>query len=91
MAVWKYRIEGLKPIIDSYDGSNFIEMRDGFVATLKAQFFWAENPPGDARGSSYWYVVDEMADARNEDEFDAALNGLYDWGDDYRVWVGVAI
>jgi hypothetical protein len=85
MRTWDHHIVGLTDILATYDDTNFVEVKDAAVAHLKAQVIWAEDPPEDPFAETYWYIVDEMADATNEQHFDACLNGLFDWGDDNSV------
>lgn len=62
----------------------FIEQRDQIVARIKLLPHYSDEDDGDGE---LWWIVDELADTKNEDEFDSVWDAFYDWADDNRVWV----
>ena len=65
----------------------FTERRDGVVATIKRlPQYKAEEEDQDDDGE-LWWIVDEMGDVQNEEEFDLVWDAFYDWADDERIWV----
>jgi hypothetical protein len=91
MANWRYQM-GLHEIIydaygagDVHDGPVFEGFRDRITTKVKdAPDFAAVGATGDALRD----IVSDLEGSEDSDEFNGALDDLYDWGDANLVWVG---
>lgn len=84
MAQWKRVITGVAEALDKIDdyNSNFFEVRDEVVAVFKG------DPAYDFTGiDDFNDAVRELEEAENREDFDFALNEIYDWADRERVWI----
>lgn len=61
--------------------------RDMIVSIIKGLPQYVDDPSSGEGDEDLWYIVDELADTRDEDEFDTVWDGFYDWCDDHDVWV----
>lgn len=79
---WTRRITGLRPILDAISNGTmtFEDGRDKFVTILKAD-------PAYERRLEFTDAVMEIEAAQDAADLDAALEDLYDWADEHRVWV----
>ena len=85
MTKWRYQM-GIDefmstPESDAYDGPDFEKTRDAIVAKIKVA-------PDFATDVDLQSIVDDLADASDSPSFNGALQDLYDWADEKKVWVG---
>lgn len=79
MTAWQSVLQ-LKDVFHDEDRT-FIERRDLIVTRIKAQDWYDEDD------MDLEWVVEELAAAPTEEEFDAYWNDFYDWADTHLVWV----
>lgn len=79
MARWQEQIDLYEPL--SNDALPFTERRDTIVARSRASRRFA-NDDGDLA-----ILLEDLAGAADEDDFDEAWNGIYDLADSDRVWL----
>lgn len=83
---WGYKLEVGDLFQD--DDMPFLAKRDGVVARIKAAPFYMDEPGDDHDAEELYWIVDEMADTEDVDQFDSVWDAFYDWCDwDKRVWV----
>lgn len=93
MRAWKRQIDGYGPIADRFSNgeATFEETRDAAVAVFKADQAYAgdnmERASAPCADELYTEAVWDLAEAQTEDDFVAALEAIYDWADDARVWI----
>lgn len=68
------------------DDLSFTEKRDGIVARIRRLPMY--DPEGGDQ-EELWWIIDELCDAGNADEFDSVWDAFYDWADTERVWVEI--
>lgn len=73
----------LKDVFHS-DDLIFTEKRDAIVSRIKRMRWYKD---AEAEGGSLFYLVDELADAEDAEEFDAVWDAIYDIADYDRVWI----
>lgn len=85
---WARKIEGIGPLLRDYDQDEdpggWPRVRDAIVAILKTDP--AYTLP-HSRFNEFKDAVEAMDDAGDPNDFDEALEDLYDWADEYRVWI----
>ena len=80
MRRWEHIVNVTGPF---HNDLSFKEKRDMIVAVFKGLPHYDE----DDCDSDLWWILDELADTRDEDEFDTVWDGLYDWCDSNSVWI----
>lgn len=98
MAQWKTKIY-VGDLIDAEvpDDISWEDKRDGIVARIKASAAYrsAVRIADDARADDYYdhedFVneVDELASARDADEWDDTMYHVYNYFDDQRIWFDI--
>ena len=61
--------------------------RDLIVGRIKMLSRYVEDHEREDFDEDLWWIVDEMSDVQNEDDFDMIWDAFYDWADSHRVWV----
>lgn len=79
---WNHKLR-LADIWDD-DDLPFITKRDAIVARIKKLPMYDDEGAID---SDLWWIVDELSDVIDEEDFDVVWDAFYDWADDQRVWV----
>jgi hypothetical protein len=79
MARWHEQIDLHEPL--NNDALPFTERRDTIVARIKASR-WFANDDGDLG-----ILLEDLANAEDEDDFDEAWESIYDLADSDRVWL----
>jgi hypothetical protein len=79
---WKHKL--LLADVWNDDDLSLIEKRDVIVARIKKLPMYDDTGDDD---SDLWWIVDELSDVTNEEDFDVVWDGFYDWADTERVWV----
>jgi hypothetical protein len=79
MARWQEQIDLHEPL--NNDALPFKERRDTIVARVKASRWFARDD-GDLA-----ILLEDLAGAADEDDFDEVWNGIYDLADSDRVWL----
>lgn len=79
MARWQEQIDLYEPL--SNDALPFTERRDTIVARIRTSRWFARDD-GDLA-----ILLEDLAGAADEDDFDEAWNGIYDLADSDRVWL----
>jgi hypothetical protein len=79
MARWQEQIDLHEPL--NNDALPFPERRDTIVAHIRASRWFARDD-GDLA-----ILIEDLADAADEDDFDEVWNGIYDLADSSRVWL----
>jgi hypothetical protein len=84
VTAWKHRLR----IADLWNDDDlpFTERRDGIVARIKRLPMY--DPEGEEQ-DELWWLVDELGDVEDEDEFNVVWSAFYDWADVERVWVEI--
>jgi hypothetical protein len=86
MTAWKYQM-GIHDLLSDevVEGPEFEAVRDAVVAKIK-------QAPDYTRDYRVAYDLQDIAEAiaqtENTDDFNDALDRLYDWGDENTVWIG---
>lgn len=78
---WRYSIV-IGPLPEEITPETFAEVKARAAAAIRASRDVVEQTQ---IGAALEEAADELADADNEEEFNAALTGLYDLGDQYRI------
>jgi hypothetical protein len=81
MPEWKATIN-LRHVFHN-EAMTFEQRRDAIVRCIRSSS-WAK---GYAPDSAFHGFVDELADAKSSEEFDAPWGELYDYADADRVWI----
>ncbi len=76
---WKHRLN-LGDVFHD-ESRTFEQRRDEIVRRIKAARWYDEND------NTLWYIVDQLADTEDPDDFDDPWSDFYDWADAERVWV----
>jgi len=81
---WKCKLR----IADLWNNDDlpFTEKRDRIVARIKRLPMY--DPEGGDQ-EELWWIVDELGDVEDADEFDTVWDAFYDWADAERVWVEI--
>jgi hypothetical protein len=79
MVRWKEQIDLHKPL--NNDALPFTERRDTIIARIKASR-WFANDDGDLA-----ILLEDLAGAEDEDEFNEVWESIYDLADSDRVWL----
>jgi hypothetical protein len=83
-----------RPVWDRYvrladvfhnEAMSFEERRDAIVARLRASQWLREEHPDE--GDELHQFIEELGDARNNDEFRGPWDEIYDIADVERVWI----
>jgi hypothetical protein len=83
MPSWNIKITGIAPLIESWEeGGDITPIRDSVVSKVKDAVGYVE---GDDLALDE--ALDELSEASTREEFDFAMNELYDWADKERVWI----
>jgi hypothetical protein len=77
MPAWAHTLD-IKDIFHD-DAKEFEEKRDEIVRRIRAAAFYDEEEIG--------YLVTDLAEADDVEDFDYYWNNFYDWADYARVWV----
>lgn len=98
MTNWKHTID----IKDLWQNEEmpFEEKRDAIHARIVASVPYKRAVrfvDGDSDGDNYWdheSFVDDVADlltVQDEDEFDDVWSSIYNYADDYQIWIAMVI
>ena len=83
MGNWRYLVNISEPLA-KWEETGISATAASIYTALTASL------PGDlADETVVWdfYVIGELMDNPGEDDFQQALDDLFDWGDDERVWI----
>jgi hypothetical protein len=97
---WRTQL-GLQPILDAYDPDDAASLERTRALIADRLLRWApsanETPPSMRTPIPFRGCVDEatlvrelaqtVSAAEDEDELDDALHEVYDYGDNFRVWI----
>ena len=77
---WQHKIR-LADVFHDEDRT-FLERRDAIVLRCKTQLRRIYSESEDLQ-----YLLEELSETEDEDQFDEIWNDFYDWCDDNQVWV----
>lgn len=80
MAVWDYKLD-LSDVFEDFETVGFEDSRDEVVRRIKTSEFY------DADDGELVYLVGQLEDADDPDEFNYDWASMYDWADANRVWL----
>jgi len=81
--MWLYSLE-LKEILKQYGEKSFEDVRD--ESTKLLEYFKNSHFNSDDKLEE---IIENLQSAEDVNEFDDALEELYDWADERRVWLGL--
>jgi len=76
MALWKTTVD----LRDAWSNDNFFAARDLIVHKIRASRWTQENSEID-------FILDELSEVANTEDFDVLWNQMYDHADRDRVWI----
>lgn len=92
MTNWRLRIGGVPAIMDQWGETMTTEQVATAVAGLvreEVRKAKAARPPALTNRDTLDLdtILDELSAATTSEEFDYAMSALYDWADDFAVWI----
>ena len=83
--IWKFKL--MLGDLFHNDDLSFTERRDQITFRIRHTPWYRKADRED--DGELLSIVDDLAAAPDEDDFDEAWDALYDWADDARVWIDI--